>query len=246
MTAAETTWRPCRERPPLSVATRLHSALASPSPASSVSPKAHDAYLRGWYFLEKREADKSAGYFQQAISIDPSWSQAYSGFAEAIHSEGVLGMMSQVDAVVKTEAAARRAIELDPQNGQAYSTLGLTQGIFEWNWADAEQNLKRGVALSPSNSHAELEYANYLVAVNHPEQAVQHMRRALELDPQSFMMNRHIGDDSVHSAALRRSAHSSSASCGDGARQARHKSSSGGAGFTRRRECEIKQWILTF
>ena len=177
----------------LDVATRLHSALASPSPASSVSPKAHDAYLRGWYFLEKREADKSAGYFQQAISIDPSWSQAYSGFAEAIHSEGVLGMMSQVDAVVKTEAAARRAIELDPQNGQAYSTLGLTQGIFEWNWAEAEQNLKRGVALTPSNSHAELEYANYLVAVNHPEQAVQHMRRALELDPQSFLMNRHMG-----------------------------------------------------
>jgi TolB-like protein/cytochrome c-type biogenesis protein CcmH/NrfG len=177
----------------LDVATRLHSALASPSPASSVSPKAHDAYLRGWYFLEKREADKSAGYFQQAISIDPSWSQAYSGFAEAVQHEGILGMMPQNDAMVKTEAAARRAIELDPQNGQAYSTLGLTQGIFEWNWAEAEQNLKRGVALTPSNSHAELEYANYLVAVNHPEQAVQHMRRALELDPQSFLMNRHMG-----------------------------------------------------
>ncbi len=176
------------------VATRLHSTVASTSPARTVSPDAHDAYLRGWYFLGKREADKSATYFQRAISIDPSWSQAYSGLAEAFQTEGVLGMMPQTDAVVKTEAAARRAIELDPQNGQAYSTLGLTQGVFEWNWADAEENLKRGTALSPSNSNAVFEYANYLVAMNRPEEAVWQMRRVLELDPQSFMMNRLFGE----------------------------------------------------
>jgi TolB-like protein/DNA-binding winged helix-turn-helix (wHTH) protein/Tfp pilus assembly protein PilF len=175
------------------VATCLHSALASPNPSHAVSPEAHDAYLRGWYFLGKREADKSATYFQRAISIDPAWSQAYSGLAEAFQTEGVLGEMPQTDAVVKTEAAARRAIELDHQNGQAYSTLGLTQGIFEWNWADAEENLKRGTALSPSNSNAVFEYANYLVAVNRPEEAVRQMRRVIELDPQSFMMNRLFG-----------------------------------------------------
>ena len=176
------------------VATSLHSTVASSSPLRPVSPEAHDAYLRGWYFLGKREADKSATYFQRAISIDPSWSQAYSGLAEAFQTEGVLGMMPQADAVVKTEAAARRAIELDPQNGQAYSTLGLTQGVFEWDWTDAEKNLKRGAALSPSNSNAVWEFANYSLAMNRPEEAVQHMRRVLELDPQSFMMNRLFGE----------------------------------------------------
>lgn len=176
------------------VAIRLQSAVASTSPARAVDPEAHDAYLRGWYFLGKREADKSATYFQRAISIDPSWSQAYSGLAEAVQTEGVLGMVPQTDAVAKTEAAARRAIELDPQNGQAYSTLGLTQGVFEWDWTDAEENLKRGIALSPSNSNAVFEYANYLVAMNRPEEAVRQMRRVLELDPQSFMMNRLFGE----------------------------------------------------
>lgn len=175
------------------VANRLHSAVPSTSPTRAVSPEAHDAYLRGWYFLEKREADKSAAYFQRAVSLDPSWSQAYSGLAEAVQSEGVLNMMSQADAMVQTEAAARRAIELDPQNGQAYATLGLTQGVFEWNWAEGEENLKRGAALSPTNSNVQFEYANYLVGVNRTEEAVQHMRKALELDPQSFMMNRHLG-----------------------------------------------------
>jgi tetratricopeptide (TPR) repeat protein len=178
----------------LDVATRLHSAVSSPTPVQAVSPEAHDAYLRGWYFLGKRDAGKSATYFQRAISIDPSWSQAYSGLAEAVQTEGVLGMMPQTDAVAKTEAAARRAIELDPQNGQAYSTLGLTQGVFEWDWTDAEKNLKRGTALSPSNSNAVFEYANYFLAMNRPEEAVQHMRRVLELEPPSFMMNRLFGE----------------------------------------------------
>jgi TolB-like protein/DNA-binding winged helix-turn-helix (wHTH) protein/Flp pilus assembly protein TadD len=175
------------------IASRLDSALAAPSPAHSVSPEAQDAYLRGRYFLDQRAADKSAAYFQQAISIDPSWSQAYSGLGEALISEAVSDMMPFQEAIAKSAAAARRAIELDPQNGEPYSALGIIEGLFGWNWTDAEQNLKRGIALSPGISDAELQYANYLVAMNRTEEAVTHMRRALKLDPQSFMMNRQMG-----------------------------------------------------
>jgi TolB-like protein/DNA-binding winged helix-turn-helix (wHTH) protein len=175
------------------IALELHSSVALTSPAHSVSPEAHDAYLRGRYFLQKREADKSAAYFQQAIAIDPSWSDAYAGLAAALQSEGVLGMMRPEDSMTKGEAAARHAIVLDPQNGEAYSTLGLIQAVFQWEWTDAEENLKHGIALSPSSSDAELHYAIYLDAVNRPEEAVIHMRRALQLDPASFLMNRHLG-----------------------------------------------------
>jgi tetratricopeptide (TPR) repeat protein len=175
------------------IASRLHSALAAPAPARSVSPEAQDAYLRGRYFLDKRDADKSAAYFQQAISIDPSGSQAYSGLGEALISEAVSDMMPFEEAIAKSAAAARRAIELDPQNGEPYSALGIIEGLFGWSWTDAEQNLKRGIALSPGISDAELQYANYLVAMNRTEEAVTHMRWALKLDPQSFMLNRQMG-----------------------------------------------------
>jgi TolB-like protein/DNA-binding winged helix-turn-helix (wHTH) protein len=175
------------------IAERLHSVAASTGHVRFVPPEAHDAFLRGRYFLEKREADKSAAYFQQAISIDPLWSQAYSGLARALQSESVLGMMLPSDAAAKGKAAARRAIELDKENGDGYSTLGLIQATYDWQWADAEVNLKHGIALSPNSSEAEFNYVLYLDSVNRPEEAVAHMRKALELDPNSFLTNRHLG-----------------------------------------------------
>ncbi|HMG87736.1 MAG TPA: winged helix-turn-helix domain-containing protein [Terracidiphilus sp.] len=175
------------------IARRLHSDVAMPATTHAVSPEAHDAYLRGRYFLQKREPEKSSAYFQQATSIDPSLSQAYSGLAAAVQIEGVFGTIRPQDAMTRSDAAARRAIELDPDNGEAYSALGLTQAIFEWSWSDAEENLKRGIALSPNSSDAELNFAVYLDAVNRPEEAVTHMRRALEIEPGSFIINRHLG-----------------------------------------------------
>jgi TolB-like protein/DNA-binding winged helix-turn-helix (wHTH) protein/Tfp pilus assembly protein PilF len=167
-------------------------ARANISGSRHVDPAAHDAYLRGRYFLEKRELKKSVAYFQQAVAIDPQWSQANSGLADALHAAG-LGELSPDKTMIKAESTARHAIELDPANGEAYSTLGAIQATFEWNWAEAEQNIRRGIALSPGSSDAELDYAILLDAVNRPEEAVTHMRRALELDPLSFLMNRHLG-----------------------------------------------------
>jgi TolB-like protein/DNA-binding winged helix-turn-helix (wHTH) protein/Tfp pilus assembly protein PilF len=158
-----------------------------------INPAAHDAYLRGHYFLGKRDALKSTAYFQQAISLDASYASAYAGLADALESQSLLGNAKTEDVMPKALAAARRAIELDPENGEAYTALGSIETTYEWNWAAAERDLTSGIALSPSNSYGELRYAVFLDAANRPEEAVSHMRRALELDPLSFHMNRHLG-----------------------------------------------------
>ena len=93
----------------------------------------------------------------------------------------------------KALAAAQRAIQLDPQNGEAYTELGSLQTIYQWDWTAAEQNLTRGISLNPNDSIAEFKYAVYLDAVGSPQDALTHMRRALELDPLSFLINRRMG-----------------------------------------------------
>ena len=175
------------------IATQARLVLAPPSPRPSINPAAHDAYLRGRYFFNKQDVSHSLESFQQAIALDPTYASAYAGYASALDAATAFGIGPPEQLMPKALAAAQRAIQLDPQNGEAYTELGSVQTIYEWDWTAAEQNLTRGISLNPNDSVAEFKYAVYLDATGRPQDAVTHMRRALQLDPLSFLVNRRLG-----------------------------------------------------
>jgi TolB-like protein/Tfp pilus assembly protein PilF len=161
--------------------------------AERINPAAYDAYLRGLYFLNQRDIDKSVAYFQQAVALDSTYAIAYAGLAEALTTQGLNDGIAGPHEQSQALASAKRAIELDPESGEAYAALGLVEINFEKDWQAAGRDLEKGIALSPGNSLAEMQYSIYLDASARPEEAVSHMRRALQLDPRSFLMNRHLG-----------------------------------------------------
>ncbi len=171
----------------------LNPAAARAVSGTGIDAAAYDAYLRGRYFFDKGEYRRSADYFQQAISSEPSYSSAYAGLADALEAGTTFGIGRLDEVMPKAIAAAKRAISLDPANGEAYTALGSIQTIYEWNWSEAEQNLTRGIALSPSYPLAHMKYAVYLDATGRPQEAVKPMRRALDLAPLSFFMTRRLG-----------------------------------------------------
>ena len=175
------------------IATQASLVLAPPSPRPPVNPAAHDAYLRGRYFFNKQDFSHSLESFQHAIALDPTYASAYAGYASALDAASTYNIGTPQQLMLKAIAAAQRAIQLDPQNGEAYTELGSVQTIYEWDWTGAEQNLTRGISLNPSDSIAEFKYSVYLDAVGRPQDAVTHMRRALQLDPLSFIINRRLG-----------------------------------------------------
>jgi TolB-like protein/DNA-binding winged helix-turn-helix (wHTH) protein len=175
------------------IAQQARLVLAPPSPRPAVNPAAHDAYLRGRYFFNKQDVTHSLEYYQQAISLDRNYASAYAGYASALDAAATFEIGSPEQLMPKALAAAQRAIELDPQNGEAYTALGSIQTIFLWEWIAAGQNLTRGIELNPNDSVAEFKYAVYLDAMARPQDAVAHMRRAVKLDPLSFFMNRRLG-----------------------------------------------------
>ncbi|MGC1421876.1 MAG: winged helix-turn-helix domain-containing protein [Terracidiphilus sp.] len=175
------------------IATQARLVLAPPSPRPPVNPAAHDAYLRGRYFFNKQDFRHSLESFQQAVALDPGYASAYAGYASALDAATTYSMGAPEQLMPKAIAAAQRAIQLDPQTGEAYTELGSVQTIYEWDWTAAEQNLIHGLSLNPNDSIAEFKYAVYLDAVGRPEDAVTHMRRALQLDPLSFLVTRRLG-----------------------------------------------------
>lgn len=175
------------------IASHARLIIAPPSSRPRINPAAHDAYLHGRYFFNKQDLRHSLESYEQAIALDPNYADAYAGYASALDAASTFNIGSPEQLMPKALAAAQRAIQLDPQDGEAYTELGSIQTIYGWDWAAAEQNLTRGISLNPNDSIAEFKYAIYLDAVGRPQDAVTHMRRALQLDPVSFLVNRRMG-----------------------------------------------------
>ena len=169
--------------------------LASPHP---VRPKAFDQYLQGRYlYWNKRteeNLDKAIEHFQGAIKEDPRFAQAHVGLADCYNALGtvVVGKLSPMEARQLAEEAASKALELDPALAEAHSALGYVKH-YNWNWAAAEQDLKRAIELNQNYANAHNFYAGYLMTVGRIDEAIAASNRARELDPFSLSISAQRG-----------------------------------------------------
>ncbi len=128
------------------------------TPRQPVHPKAFDDYLQGRYlFWNKRTEEnlrKAIEYFQSAIREDPAYALAYAGLADCYNALGSvqIGALPPVEARRRAEEAAVKALELDPALAEAHSALGYVKH-FNWDWAAAEQEIKRAIELNPNLRH---------------------------------------------------------------------------------------------
>ena len=167
---------------------RLAAAAARP-----LDPAAYDGYLQGRYLLNRRDAVGAVPLFRRAVVLDPGYAHGWAGLASGLADSAMASSDPLNGPIPEAKAAAKHAIELDPENGEAWSVLGQIEFNSEWNWKAAEYDLRRAVALSPGDSITELRYATYLSIVGRYDEAVSHMRHALEMDPLSFFNVRHMG-----------------------------------------------------
>jgi TolB-like protein len=160
-----------------------------------VNPEAFEAYLKGRYYWNKRTAQgikKASDYFQQAIEKDPAYGLAYSGLADCNSGLAWHGFISPREALPRAKAAALKAIEIDPQSGEAHASLALVLH-HQGDWARAETEFKRALELSPRYANAHHWYGDYLSAMGRHEEALVEAKRAFELDPLSPIINTWLG-----------------------------------------------------
>jgi serine/threonine protein kinase/tetratricopeptide (TPR) repeat protein len=161
------------------------------SRARAVNPEAHEAYLKGryeWYRWTPENFQKALEYFQQAIAIDPSYAPAYAGLSLAYARLGDGGAWRPVDAYPQAKSAALRAVELDPDLAEAHVALGMSILWNDWNWMEAEREVRRGIDLNPGSATAHLACSAVLTNVGRNEEALVEINHAQELDPLSVTL----------------------------------------------------------
>jgi TolB-like protein/DNA-binding winged helix-turn-helix (wHTH) protein len=183
-----------------SIASQIHIALTDEQKTRLANPRqerpeAYVAYLKGRYYWNKRTGDsmqKAERYFQQAIDSDPTYAEAYSGLADCNSGLSWHGFKSPADALPKAFAAAKKAIEINPQSAEAHASLGLMLS-HRWEWAGAETEFRRALELDPQYANAHHWYGDYLSMRARHNEALAEARRALELDPLNLMISTWVG-----------------------------------------------------
>ncbi len=153
-------------------------------------------YLKGRYHWNKRSQEhlrKAIEYFHQAIDKDPAYALAYAGVADCYNILGFYSQLPPKDAFPKAEAAAARALEIDPNLTEAHTTLGFARLYYDWNWAAAEKEFVTAIRLNEAYATAHHWYAEYLIVTGRVEQGTEQMRRGQELDPLSLIINAGVG-----------------------------------------------------
>lgn len=163
-----------------------------------VNPEAFEDYLKGRYYWGKRSEDgldKAIQYFQSATERDPQYALAYAGLADCygILGAAIVGTVPTSEVASKAEAAARRAVELDPTLAETQTALATVEFNDNWNWIAAEAGFRRAIQLNPNYATAHQRYSLYLMAMGRTDESLAEMNRARSLDPLSLSVSFSLG-----------------------------------------------------
>lgn len=153
--------------------------------ARQVSPEVYDSYLKGIFVNRNTRAgiEQSIGFFNEAITKDPSFAPAYVGLAGAYEALGsVYGGVPPDETRPKLISAAQKALDLDPDLAEAHVLLADTYQK-EWKWRESEAEYKRALELKPNNAPGYRGFAWWLLCQGRTEEALAWTRHARELDP---------------------------------------------------------------
>jgi len=166
------------------------------------NPEAYELYLRGRYAWNKRTPSDVAlamSYFDQAIAKDPGYALAYSGLADAyLVSLGWARSGTPSEHYLKSNAAARKALELDATLARPHAVLGNNEMAYDWDFSGGESEYNKAFGLDPNDATAHQWYAMNMSMIGGREQeALAEINRAHELDPLSSIISLDAGYHSL-------------------------------------------------
>lgn len=161
-------------------------AAAPPTGSSIAAPPAAAQlrYAQGRGHLDERtEAGLrlAAAHFGAAVDLDADYALAWAGLADALAMLWFYDYAPPEGAPTPL-AAARRALEIDPECGEGWGALGIAHSIRR-EGPEARRALERAIELRPSHAEAYVWLAWVHLLTGRPDEAVELARQGTEIDP---------------------------------------------------------------
>lgn len=162
---------------------------------STHSAEAYHDYLKGRYHWNRMSADglqRSVDYFQDAVRKDPTFALAHAGLADSYCMLGFFDLLPPAVAMPNAKQCAARALELDSELAEAFTSLANVCKVYDHDWTGAERCYRRALELNPNYVHAWRGYAAMLAALGRFAESAAAIERAHEMDPLSVVVNMEI------------------------------------------------------
>ena len=144
--------------------------------------QAYDLYLRGQHLVNIRnreQNEKAVEYFQEAARRDRRFALAYAGLARAYIA--MAEWIPPRDVLPMAKQAAQRALQLDSSLVETRLALADVRHVYDRDWAAAELEIQRAIALDPTSSRAHQAYADLLMDSHRFDEALRQRTRYWEL-----------------------------------------------------------------
>jgi len=159
------------------------SARLAEQPTDSL--EAYGEFVLGRQEMAKRTNEslvKAQAHYEKAIELDPEYALAHVGLADSLSLQVNYGDLFVTDSYAPRQAAIDRALALDPNSGEAYTSLANLRDDQDQDEV-AEDFFRKAIELSPNYVTAWHWYAVMLGGEDRDEEALQRIEKARELDP---------------------------------------------------------------
>ncbi len=170
--------------------TRASTDVREATRGRTANAEAHELYLLGRFLVDRLTPDDTAtgiGYLRQALQIDPRYALAWAGLAGAYSSQAGYGWAPAGPTFELASAAARHALELEPDLPEGHAELGWVQISHEWDLRAADASYARALKLGGGNRSIVGGASVVADSLGRHDEAVALARRAAALDPLSYI-----------------------------------------------------------
>ena len=193
------------EQPDAAASARVQAQVRAATRGRTDSGQAHELYLLGRFLVDRMNPDDTLtgiAYLRQALQLDPRYARAWAGLAGAYSNQADYAWAPVAETFELARAAARHAIELEPELAEAHAELCWVQMCHEWDWRGATASCARALELCASDRSIFIASSVLADSLGRKEEAVAWARRAADVDPLSFIAHGNLALRCLNSGLL--------------------------------------------
>lgn len=162
----------------------------------SIEPQIYERYLKGRYLCDKwspEEMAQGAALLREVTVLDPAYAPGHAALASCMQYQAFFDYVAPLEIRAESEAAARRAVELDEDLAEARVALGGILWYLDLDPVAAGRELERALDLNPGSDRALLHSSWLLGESGNFDEAIPVTLKAIRLNPLAPAVHHALG-----------------------------------------------------